>query len=146
MEIQVIMGDIRQHRKIKFNALEPVLVQPVRRRFQHRYLTSYSFGGGQNRLQIKDIERGHLLIVFDILVPDFDIRRAHHDGLGDVLIQYLMDQIHRSGFPVRSRHTDDEKFLGRIPVYHIRKLSVHLFPLMIYSAILEQEIDLIVHY
>jgi len=78
------------------------------------------------------------------LIADFNIRGADYHGLGDMFIQYFMDEIYRSGFPIRPRYTDDEKILGRVAIHVVCYLSHKPFPQLIDDAILEQKIEFIV--
>jgi len=95
-------------------------------------------------LEIKDIERSHLLIVFKILIADLDVRCADHYRLGNMVIEYFVDQICCSGFPIGSRDSDNKKILGWISIHIVCELPHKSFPQLIDDTIFEEEIEFIV--
>ena len=111
--VQVFMGDVGNHRDVKFTGNGASLSQTVRCALQHAVGHAGAYHLCQVSLNGRRIGRGHVKARVNFLVTDQGVHRRDHAGLDAVLDQYVVDHAGGAGFAVGSGHADHAQLAGR---------------------------------
>ena len=122
MEVQMILGNIRQHSAVIFNACHTLQRQSMAGNFHYAVVTAGTAHSIQCLLQVNYIRSS--IMRFGDLIVNHNIDSANQANLVACLAQNQANNICRSGFAVSTGHTDHSQLASRI-IIKIRRYQLH---------------------
>ena len=122
MEVQVILGNIRQHSAVIFNACHTLQRQSMAGNFHYAVVTAGTAHSIQCLLQVNYIRSS--IMRFGNLIVNHNIDSADQANLVACLAQNQANNIRRGGFAVSTGHADHSQLAPRI-IIKIRCYQLH---------------------
>ena len=122
MEVQVILGNIRQHSAVIFNACHTLQRQSMAGNFHYAVVTAGAAHSVQCFLQVNYVRSS--VMRFGNLIVNHNIDSADQTNLIACLTQNQANNIRRGCFAVSTGHADHSQLASRI-IIKIRRYQLH---------------------